>query len=79
MAARSPPAEGEAPLLADALALVFPIVFVNGIAEDLIFSDEFETDSDEEDALSRLHWADTFWLWLDRYRDTIAQAWESAS
>jgi Ser/Thr protein kinase RdoA (MazF antagonist) len=75
----APPAEGEAPLLADALALVFPIVFVNGIAEDLIFSDEFETESDEEDALSRLHWADTFWLWLDRYRDTIAQAWESAS
>jgi Ser/Thr protein kinase RdoA (MazF antagonist) len=76
----APPAEGEAALLADALALVFPIVFVNGIAEDLIFPDEFEGSSDEEeDALSRLHWADTFWLWLDRYRDTIAQAWESAS
>jgi Ser/Thr protein kinase RdoA (MazF antagonist) len=74
----APPAEGEAQLLADALALVFPIIFVNGIAEDLVFPDEFETEGDEEDALSRLHWADTFWLWLDRYRDTIAQAWESA-
>ncbi len=74
----APPAEGEAPLLADALALVFPIIFVNGIAEDLIFPDEFETGADEEDALSRLHWADTFWLWLDRYREAIAQAWENA-
>jgi Ser/Thr protein kinase RdoA (MazF antagonist) len=75
----APPAEGEASLLADALALVFPIVFVNGIAEDLIFPDEFEASGDEEDALSRLHWADTFWLWLDRYREAIAQAWENAS
>ncbi len=75
----APPAEGEAPLLADALALVFPIIFVNGIVEDLVFPDEFETSADEEDALSRLHWADTFWLWLDRYRDTMAQAWENAS
>lgn len=75
----APPAEGEAALLGDALALVFPIVFVNGIAEDLVFPDEFEAGADEEDALSRLHWADTFWLWLDRYRETIAQAWESAS
>ncbi|HKT40347.1 MAG TPA: phosphotransferase [Ktedonobacterales bacterium] len=74
----APPAEGEAALLADALALIFPIVFANGIAEDLVFPDEFETDGDEEDALSRLHWADTFWLWLDRYRETIAQAWENA-
>ncbi|HEX6541363.1 MAG TPA: phosphotransferase [Ktedonobacterales bacterium] len=75
----APPAEGEAPLLADALALVFPIVFVNGIAEDLIFPDDFDDLYDEEDALARLHWADTFWLWLDRYRDVLAQAWESAS
>ena len=75
----APPAEGEAQLLADALALVFPIIFVNGIAEDLVFPDDFEHSGEEEDALSRLHWADTFWLWLDRYRDTIAQAWESAS
>jgi len=78
----APPAEGEAPLLADALALAFPIIFVNGIAEDLIFPDEFEASADGDEgeaALSRLHWADTFWLWLDRYRETIAQAWENAS
>ena len=74
----APPAEGEAQLLADALALVFPIVFVNGIAEDLIFPDDFDIVADDEDALARLHWADTFWLWLDRYRETLAQAWASA-
>lgn len=75
----APPAEGEAQVLADALALVFPIVFVNGIAEDIIFPDDFEDIGDEDDVLARLQWADTFWLWLDRYRDTLAQAWESAS
>ncbi len=74
----APPAEGEAALLADALALAFPTAFANGIAEDLIFPDDFEGDPDEEDALARLHWADTFWLWLDRYRDTLVQAWENA-
>jgi Ser/Thr protein kinase RdoA (MazF antagonist) len=75
----APPAEGEAQLMADALALVFPIVFVNGVAEDLIFPDEFEGEGDEEEALTRLHWAETFWLWLDRYRDALAQAWEASS
>ncbi|MGE5334368.1 MAG: phosphotransferase enzyme family protein [Nitrososphaerota archaeon] len=75
----APPADGEAPLLPDALALAFPIVFVNGVAEDLIFSDDFDEVADDEDVRARLHWADTFWLWLDRYRDTLAQAWEGAS
>lgn len=75
----APPAEGEARLLADALTLAFPLVFANGIAEDLVFHDDFDGEPDVEDALARLHWADTFWLWLDRYRDTLAQAWENAS
>jgi len=30
------------------------------------------------DALARLAWADRFWLWLDRYRDTLGQAWNNA-
>jgi Ser/Thr protein kinase RdoA (MazF antagonist) len=75
----APPAEGEAQLLADALALVLPIVFVNGIGEDIIFPDDFAGETDDEDVLMRLEWADSFWLWLDRYRDTLAQAWESGS
>ncbi len=75
----APPAEEEARLLADALALAFPIAFANGLAEDLIFPDDFEGAPDEEDALARLHWADTVWLWLDRYRGTLAETWEAAA
>ena len=74
----APPADGEARLLADALALTFPIVFANGVAEDLIFPDAYDAAPSEQDALARLHWADTFWLWLDRYRPMLAEAWERA-
>jgi Ser/Thr protein kinase RdoA (MazF antagonist) len=75
----APPAPGEAVYLADALALIFPIVFANGAAEDLVFADDFDGAPDEEDALSRLEWADFFWLWLDRSAETLAQTWESGA
>ncbi len=74
----APPAEGEARLLADALALHFPVVFANGVAEDLIFTEDYDGPPNEADALARLLWADSFWLWLDRNRDTLAEAWEQA-
>lgn len=74
----APPAEGEARLLGDALTLAFPAIFANGIAEDLIFPDDFSEPPNEADALSRLHWADTFWPWLDRTRAAMAQSWEQA-
>ncbi len=74
----APPAEDEAELLASALALVFPVAFANGIAEDIVFASEYEGELDEDDALARLAWADRFWLWLDRYAATLAQAWENA-
>ncbi len=74
----APPAEDEASLLASALTLVFPIAFANGVAEDIIFASEFEGEIDENDTLARLAWADRFWLWLDRYAPTLAQAWDSA-
>lgn len=74
----APPAEDEAELLASALALNFPIAFANGVAEDIIFAEDFEGELSQEDALDRLAWADRFWLWLDRYATTIAQAWENA-
>lgn len=73
----APPSEEEAPLLADALALVFPIALANGVLEDLIFAEEFAGEPDEDDALARLAWADRFWLWLDRYRPTLTEAWEA--
>lgn len=75
----APPAEEEAEVLADALALAFPIVFVNGVAEDLIFPEDYAEPPEEDDALSRLEWGTTFWLWLDRYRNTLAQVWRSAA
>ncbi|HEY7850360.1 MAG TPA: phosphotransferase [Ktedonobacterales bacterium] len=74
----APAAEDEAILLASALTLVFPIAFANGVAEDIIFASEYEGELDEDDALARLAWADRFWLWLDRYGATLAQAWENA-
>ncbi len=74
----APPSEDEAPLVADALALVFPIAFANGVAEDLVFADDFADTPEEEDALARLAWADRFWIWLDRYRPTLAEAWENS-
>jgi Ser/Thr protein kinase RdoA (MazF antagonist) len=74
----APPADGEALLLADALTLAFPVVFANGVAEDLVFPEDFEGAPEEQEALDRLLWADTFWLWLDRYRETLGEAWESA-
>lgn len=74
----APPAEEEAELLASALTLVFPIAFANGIAEDIVFASDFEGDLDEADALTRLAWADRFWLWLDRYAGALAQTWENA-
>jgi Ser/Thr protein kinase RdoA (MazF antagonist) len=74
----APPSEDEAPLLADAMALVFPIAFANGVAEDLVFAEDFADVPDQEDALARLAWADRFWLWLDRYRPTLAEAWENS-
>jgi Ser/Thr protein kinase RdoA (MazF antagonist) len=75
----APPASGEAAHLDDALALVFPIAFANGAAEDLVFADDFDGAPDEEDALPRLEWTDAFWLWLDRSAETLAQTWESGA
>lgn len=74
----APPAEEEAELLASALTLVFPVAFANGVAEDIIFAGDYEGELDEDDALARLAWADRFWLWLDRYASTLAQAWDNA-
>lgn len=82
----APPALGEATLLGDALTLAFPIVFANAIGEDLVFAEDYDSPAEasaraiaQADALARLAWADRFWLWLDRYRDTLGQAWTSAT
>jgi Ser/Thr protein kinase RdoA (MazF antagonist) len=73
----APPENNEALMLPDALALVFPIAFANGVAEDLIFASDFIDAPDEREALTRLSWAERFWLWLDRYQNSLAQTWEA--
>lgn len=71
----APPADGESALLGDALTLAFPIVLVNGIAEDLVFADDFGGPPPDEAILPRLEWSNAFWPWIDRYRDVLAEAW----
>jgi Ser/Thr protein kinase RdoA (MazF antagonist) len=75
----APPAPDEAAHLANALALVFPIALANGVAEDLVFAEDFAGAPEEDDALRRLEWADAFWLWLDRSAETLAQVWASGA
>ena len=74
----APPAEDEAPLLGDAIGLLFPVIVVNGVAEDFVFADDYDGSPPEDDLMARLQWAETFWLWLDRYRETLAEAWAQA-
>jgi Ser/Thr protein kinase RdoA (MazF antagonist) len=75
----APPAEGEASLLGDAISLAVPIVLVNGLLEDLVFAEEFGEKPPEAELLARLEWADSFWVWLDRYRGVLAESWQSAT
>jgi Ser/Thr protein kinase RdoA (MazF antagonist) len=74
----APPAEDEAALLGDALALAFPVLLVNGLLEDIVFADDFVNAPAEADVLARLEWAEPFWIWLDRYRGVLAESWQSA-
>ena len=75
----APPAEGEAKLLGAALTLAFPVVFANGVMEDVMFPEDFEEAPEEPDILERLQWGETFWLWLDRYQESLGQAWSAAA
>ncbi|HEY7983944.1 MAG TPA: phosphotransferase [Ktedonobacterales bacterium] len=74
----APPAEEEAPLLGDAITLAFPVLLVNGLLEDLVFVEDFSEAPEDADLLARLEWADAFWVWLDRYRDVLAESWQAA-
>jgi Ser/Thr protein kinase RdoA (MazF antagonist) len=75
----APPAEDEAPLLGDAVTLAFPVLLVNGLLEDLVFADEYTEAPADGDLLSRLEWADAFWVWLDRYRGVLGESWQAAA
>lgn len=70
-----PPVSGEASLLVDALALVAPIMTVNGPLEDIFYGAEDLATLPIEDALERLSWATTLPSWLLRVRRSFAEMW----
>jgi Ser/Thr protein kinase RdoA (MazF antagonist) len=78
--ALAPPVPQEAARLADALALVAPILTINGPLEDLFF--EVEEQAEEtlpiEDLLERLAWASSLPGWLQRSSGALAEMWEEA-
>ena len=74
----APPVAGEAALLADALALAMPIVFVNGIAEDLVFPNARGQPRRPKECRLHLQWAETFLPWLDEHRADLATAWKAS-
>ncbi|HEX9414639.1 MAG TPA: hypothetical protein VF916_14125, partial [Ktedonobacterales bacterium] len=55
------------------------VLVANGIVEDLVFADDFGGAPPAEAILPRLEWADAFWVWLDRYRGVLAEAWQTAA
>lgn len=74
-----PPAPGEAARLSDAVALVAPIVTVNGPLEDVFFAqDEVDDAAVIDDVLERLAWASSLPAWLGRVRGSLADMWEKA-
>lgn len=72
----APPQPGEADLLGDALLLVLPAIFVNGVAEDFIAADrEARATYSQRECRMRLEWAETFPAWLETHRATLRDAW----
>lgn len=73
------PAEGEAEALGDALLLVFPIVFANGIADDLIYADGGSRRPHPlRECRAHLAWAESFPLWVAQHRASLQDAWQHA-
>lgn len=76
----APPHHDEADMLGDALLLVLPIVFANGVAEDLVFfgAGEHHTHPPRECG-PHIAWAESFPLWVEAHRDALRDAWQGAS
>ncbi|HEU5346981.1 MAG TPA: phosphotransferase [Ktedonobacterales bacterium] len=73
----APPQPGEADLLGDALLLVLPVIFANGIAEDFV-SVEGETNSfySQRECRKHLEWVDTFPSWIEAHGTLLSDAWK---
>jgi Ser/Thr protein kinase RdoA (MazF antagonist) len=75
------PQGDEAACLAEALALVAPILTINGPLEDLFFDEERPPGEELpiDDLLERLAWASALPAWLQRARRGLAALWEEAA
>lgn len=72
----APPQPGEADLIGDALLLVLPVIFANGIAEDLMFSvQNSRAVYGQRECREHLEWALTFPAWIETHRATLRDAW----
>lgn len=67
----APPQPGEADLLGDALLLILPTIFANGIVEDLIAHSVYSP----RECRAHLEWAETFPAWIETHRATLRDAW----
>jgi Putative homoserine kinase type II (protein kinase fold) len=70
-----PPASGEAELLVDALALVSPLVILNGPLEDLLYTEREPEEIELDPLLESLAWAAALPAWLGRVRRSIVDMW----
>lgn len=74
------PRPGEADLLGDALLLALPIVFANGVAEDLVFFGEGERHTHPpRECGPHIAWAESFPEWVEAHRDILRDAWQQAT
>lgn len=73
----APPRPGEAHLLGAALLLVLPVVFANGIAEDLVFVErEAYSSHSRRESRTHLDWAETFPGWIETHGAALGDAWQ---
>lgn len=73
----APPRPGEADVLGDALLVVLPILFANGVAEDLVFvAREPHPVHPPRECRAHLAWAETFPTWIEAHRATLRDAWQ---
>lgn len=74
------PYPGEADVLGDALLLVLPIVFANGVAEDLVFFGEHAHPAHAaRECGPHIAWAESFPAWIEAHRDALRTAWQNAA
>lgn len=73
----APPHPGEADSLADALLVVLPIVFANGVAEDIVFAHrEPRPAHPSRECLMHIAWAETFPAWIAEHGAALHDAWQ---